>query len=74
MSKYAVRKLACAMLVLLLAGTANRAFASGAGSTSTSAADSTTPPSTPPNPVTGTDPEPTSPYIVSLILTVLSLA
>ncbi|MGD0894111.1 MAG: hypothetical protein ABR923_21530 [Terracidiphilus sp.] len=74
MSKFAVRKLAFAMLLVLLAGPVDRAFASGTDSTSAPTADPTTPPTTPTNPVTGTDPEPTSPYIVSLILTVLSLA
>lgn len=70
MPKFTVRKLAFAMLLVLLAGPVDRAFASGTGSTSTS----TNPPSVTSNGITGTDPEPTSPDIVSLILTLLNLA
>ncbi|MGA9671497.1 MAG: hypothetical protein WBQ94_19970 [Terracidiphilus sp.] len=70
MPKFAVRKLAFAMLLVLLAGPVDRAFASGTGSASTS----TNPPSVTSNGITGTDPEPTSPDIVSLILTLLNLA
>jgi hypothetical protein len=74
MSKYAVRKLAFAMLLVLLAGPVDRAFASGTGSTSTPSSTSTAAPSPTPDGITGTDPEPTSPDIVSLILTLLDLA
>jgi hypothetical protein len=74
MPKFAVRKLAFAMLLVLLAGPVDRAFASGAGSTSTSTSTSTTPPTVTSNGVTGTDPEPIEPDIVSLILTLLNLA
>jgi hypothetical protein len=74
MSKNAVRKLGFAMLLVLLAGPADRAFASGTGSTSGSSSSSTTPPAPTPAGITGTDPEPTSPDIVSLILTLINLA
>jgi hypothetical protein len=70
MPKFTGRKLAFAMLLVLLAGPVDRAFASGTGSTSAS----TNPPSVTSNGITGTDPEPTSPDIVSLILTLLNLA
>jgi hypothetical protein len=71
MSKYAVRKLGFAMLLMLLASPADWAFASGTGSTS---APSSTSPTPTPAGITGTDPEPTSPDIVSLILTLINLA
>jgi len=74
MSKYAVRKLAFAMFLVLLAGPADRAFASGTSSTSTTSSSSTTTPTPTPSGITGTDPEPTSPDIVSLILTLINLA
>jgi len=74
MFKRPTRKLAFALLLVLLAGPVDRAFASGTGSTSTPTPTSTNPPSPTPNGVTGTDPEPTSPDIVSLILTLLKLA
>jgi hypothetical protein len=74
MSKYAIRKLAFAMFLVLLAGPVDRAFASGTGSTSALPSSSTTTPSPAPSGITGTDPEPTSPDIVSLILTLINLA
>jgi hypothetical protein len=74
MFKHPTRKLAFALLLVLLAGPVQRAFASGSGSTSTPTPTSTNPPSITPDGVTGTDPEPTSPDIVSLILTLLNLA
>ena len=74
MSKYAVRKLAFAMFLVLLAGPADRAFASGTDSTSAPPSTSTTTPAPTPSGITGTDPEPTSPDIVSLILTLINLA
>ncbi len=74
MPKFTVRKLAFAMLLVLLAGPVDRAFASGTGSTSTTTSTSTNPPSATPNGVTGTDPEPIEPDIVSLILALISLA
>jgi hypothetical protein len=74
MSKYAVRKLGFAMLLVLLAGPADRAFASGTGSTSTASSTSTTAPSPAPAGITGSDPEPIEPDVVSLILTLLSLS
>jgi hypothetical protein len=74
MSKYAVRKLAFAMFLVLLAGPADRAFASGTGSTSAPSSGPATSPSPTPAGITGTDPEPTSPDIVSLIFTLINLA
>jgi len=74
MSKYAVRKLGFAMLLVLLAGPADRAFASGTGSTSTSSSTSTTTPSPTPAGITGSEPEPIEPDVVSLILSLLSLS
>jgi hypothetical protein len=74
MSKYAGRKLAFAMFLVLLAVPADRAFASGTSSTSASSSSSTTTPTPTPAGITGTDPEPTSPDIVSLILTLINLA
>jgi hypothetical protein len=74
MSKNVARKLAFAMFLLLLAGPADRAFASGTGSTSAPPSSSTTAPTPTPAGITGTDPEPTSPDIVSLILTLINLA
>jgi len=70
MFKLKARKLAFALLLVLLAGPVDRALASGTGSTSTS----TNPPSVTPDGVTGTDPEPIEPDIVSLILTLINLA
>jgi hypothetical protein len=69
MFKYNARKLAFVMLLVLLTGPVDRALASGTNSSSTS----TPPPSVPPNGVTGTDPEPIEPDIVSLILTLINL-
>jgi hypothetical protein len=74
MFKHPTRKLAFALLLVLLAGPVGRAFASGTGSISTPTPTTANPPSATPNGVTGTDPEPTSPYVVSLILTLLNLA
>jgi hypothetical protein len=74
MSKYAVRKLGFAILLVLLASPVHRAFASGTGSTSTPPSTSNPAPSPTPGGITGTDPEPTSPDIVSLVLTLLNLA
>ena len=74
MFRYNARKLAFAMLLVLLAGPVDRAIASGTGPTSTPSTTSTNPSSVTPNGVTGTDPEPIEPDIVSLILTLINLA
>jgi hypothetical protein len=74
MFKYKARKLAFALLLVLLAGPVDRALASGTGSTSTTTSTSTNPPSVTTDGVTGTDPEPIEPDIVSLILTLINLA
>ena len=74
MLKFKARKLAFALLLVLLAGLVDRALASGTSSTSTPTSTSTNPPSVTPDGVTGTDPEPIDPDIVSLILTLINLA
>jgi hypothetical protein len=74
MFKCTTRKLAFALLLVLLAGPVDRAFASGTGSTSTSSSTSTTSPSSAPAGITGSEPEPIEPDVVSLILTLLSLS
>jgi hypothetical protein len=74
MFKCTTRKLAFALLLVLLAGPIDRAFASGTGSTSTSSSTSTTSPSPVPAGITGSEPEPIEPDVVSLILTLLSLS
>jgi hypothetical protein len=71
MSKHVARNLALALLLVLLTGPANRAFASSTGQTSTSSTTSTT--STTTDGITGTDPEPIDPDVVSIILTFLGL-
>jgi hypothetical protein len=74
MFKNNVRKLAFALLLVLLTGPGGRAFASGTSSTSTSSPTSTAAPSPTADGPTGTDPEPIEPDIVSLILTLINLA
>jgi hypothetical protein len=75
MFKCTTRKLAFALLLVLVAGPVDRAFASGTGSTSTSSSTSTTSsPSPTPAGITGSEPEPIEPDVVSLILTLLSLS
>jgi hypothetical protein len=74
MFKCTARKLAFALLLVLLAGPVDRAFAAGTGSTSTSSSTSTTSPSPAPAGITGSEPEPIEPDVVSLILTLLSLS
>jgi hypothetical protein len=74
MFKHPTRKLAYAMLLVLLAGPVNKAFASDTGSTPNSSSTSTQapPPTTPA--ITGSDPEPIEPDLVGLILTLLGLS
>ena len=74
MFKHTTRKLAFALLLVLLAGPVDRAFASGTGSTSTSSSTSTTSPTPTPAGITGSEPEPIEPDVVSLILSLLSLS
>ena len=74
MFKHPTRKLAFVVLLVLLTGSANRAFASGTSSNSTSNSTSTTAPSPTPAGITGTDPEPIEPDVVSLVLALLNLA
>ena len=73
MSKYAVRKLSCVLLLVLLTGPVGRAFASGTGQPPTSSQTSSSPSSPTADGITGTDPEPIEPDIVSIILTLLNL-
>jgi hypothetical protein len=74
MFKHITRKLAFALLLVLLAGPVDRAFASGTGSTSTSSSTSPISPSPTLAGITGTDPEPIEPDIVSLVLGLINLA
>jgi hypothetical protein len=74
MFKSAVRKVAFALFSLFLVSPVERAFASNTSLTSAPSTSSTTAPSPTPTGITGTDPEPIEPYVVSLILTFLSLA
>jgi hypothetical protein len=74
MFKRNTRKLAFALLLVLLAGPVDRAFASGTGPTAAPSTPSTAAPSPTPNGITGTDPEPIEPDIVSLVLALLNLA
>lgn len=73
MFKFNARKLAFALLLVLLATPSHRALAAGTNSPPTST-PTTTSPTTTPNGVTGTDPEPIEPDLVSLILTLLNQA
>jgi hypothetical protein len=74
MFKHTSRKLGFALLLVLLAGPVDRAFASGTGSTPTPSSTSAAAPSPTPDGITGTDPEPIDPDIVNIILTLLNLA
>jgi hypothetical protein len=74
MFKHTPRKLGFALLLVLLAGPVDRAFASSTGQTSTASPTSTRSPSFTSDGITGTDPEPIDPDIVNIILTLLNLA
>jgi hypothetical protein len=74
MFKNPTRNLAFGLLLVLLAGPVDRAFASGTDSTSAPSPSSTVVPAPTEAGPTGTDPEPIEPDIVSLILTIISLA
>ena len=73
MFKNTGKKLASALLLLLLANPAVRAFASSKGPNANSPAVPTTFPTLTADGITGTDPEPIDPGIVSIILTLLNL-
>ncbi len=72
MFKPVSRRAAFVLLSVLLAGPVCPAFASTTSPTSASSSTSTTASS--PGGITGTDPEPIEPDVVTLILTLLSLA
>lgn len=74
MFKPVSRRAAFVLLSVLLAGPVWPAFASTTSPTSTSSSTSTAAPSSTPGGITGTDPEPIEPDVVTLILTLLSLA
>jgi hypothetical protein len=74
MFKHTTRRLAFAMLLVLLVSPVDRAFASGTGSTSTPSSTTSPAPSPTPAGITGSEPEPIEPDVVSLILTLLSLS
>jgi hypothetical protein len=74
MFKRTTRKLAFALLLVLLAGPVDRAFASGTGSTSTSSSTTSPAPSPTPAGITGSEPEPIEPDVVGLILVLLGLS
>jgi hypothetical protein len=73
MCKHTARKLAFVLLLALLAGPVDRAFASSTGQSSTSTTTSTTSTTATTDGITGTDPEPIEPDIVSILLTLLGL-
>jgi hypothetical protein len=66
------RKLTLALLLALLAGSGHYSLASDGGSTNGSGSNGTSP-GISTNGITGTDPEPISPTIVTVILTILNL-
>jgi hypothetical protein len=74
MFKRTTRKLAFALLLVLLASPVERAFASSTGSTSPTPSTPTTTPSPTPAGITGSEPEPIEPDVVGLILTLISLS
>lgn len=74
MFKPVARSAGFVLLSTLLFGPVYPAFASGSGAGTTSSTPSTTAPSSSPDGITGTDPEPIEPDVRTLILTLLSLA
>lgn len=73
MFRYVARKLAVALILILVSGAAGHASASGTDQTSTPAATSTASSTSQPNGITGTDPEPIDPDFVSTLLELLGL-
>lgn len=71
MYKCTARKLAFLVLLVLLAGPVDRALAADTGQAATSTTSSSTSTS---DGITGTDPEPIDPDVVSIILSLLGLA
>ena len=72
MYKHTARKLALLVVLALVAGPVNRAFADGTTQTTTPTASSSTTATS--DGITGTDPEPIDPGVVSVILSLLGLA
>ena len=72
MLKHTARKLALLVLLALAAGPVNRAFADGTTQTTNPTACSSS--SATSNGITGTDPEPIDPSIVTIVLSLLNLA
>ncbi|HEY2467781.1 MAG TPA: hypothetical protein VGI45_08055 [Terracidiphilus sp.] len=73
MRKHTVQKLMVVVLLALLTSPVERAFASSTGQT-TSSSTSTTSPTSTTDGITGTDPEPIEPDVVTIILTLLQLS
>lgn len=71
MRKHVVRKLVYVLFLVLLTNPIEQAVASSTGQT---AHNSSTAPTVTADGITGTDPEPISPNIVSIILTLLQLS
>lgn len=74
MRKQMVRNLAYVVFLLLLASPLEGAFASSTGQTTNPSTSSSPAPAPNAQGITGTDPEPISPSIVSIIFTLLQLS
>ena len=72
MLKHTARKLTLLVLLALVAGPVNRAFADGTTQTTTPSASSSSTATS--DGITGTDPEPIDPSIVTIVLSLLNLA
>ena len=72
MYKHTARKLAMLVVLALMAGPVNRAFADGTAQTTTQTTLSSSAATS--DGITGTDPEPIDPGVVSVILSLLGLA
>jgi hypothetical protein len=74
MFKYATHKLTLALALVLLTAPVSRAVAATTDATPSAPPTATAPQTPTPDGVTGTDPEPTDPDVVGLILSLLHLA
>lgn len=74
MRKNTVRNLACLVLLALLTSPIELAFASSPGQSTDSSTSATTSSSVTADGITGTDPEPISPKILSILVTLLQLS
>lgn len=72
MYKHTARKLALFVVLALVAGPVNRAFAADSAQTTTQTTSSSSTATS--DGITGTDPEPIDPGVVSVILSLLGLA